>query len=90
MKIELTINADYKRELYLHDNSDELKNELLSVIERFIGKNVSIDYKQEDAQIDAMSGEIVNYNPYPIKRQYNYKYDKEYMSLQREIPVIVL
>lgn len=90
MKIGITINADYGKELYLHENSDKLKSELLSVVERFIGKDVDIDYEQEEAQIDAMTSEVVNHNPYSIKRQFNYKYDKEHMPLQRDIPVFVL
>ena len=90
MKIGININTDYEKELYLHENSEKLKNELLSVIERFIGNDVYIEYEQEDAQIDAMSGEVVNYNPYPIKRQFNYEYDKQHMPLQREIPILVL
>lgn len=90
MKIGITINADYGKELYLHENSDKLKNELLDVIEKFVGKDTYIDFEQEDAQIDAMTGEVVNYNPYPIQRQFNYEYDKEHIPLQREIPVVVL
>lgn len=90
MKIGITINADYCKELYLHENSNELKDELLSVIERFIGKDIRVDYKQEEAQIDIANGKVVNYNPYTIKRQFDYKYDKECMSLQREVPVLVL
>lgn len=67
MKIELIINADYNKELYLHRNSDKLKEELLSTIKQFIGKDVQVDYYKEDAQIDSATGEVVNYNPYPPK-----------------------
>lgn len=71
MKIGITINADYGKELYLHENSEKLKSELLGVVEQFIGEDTCIDYEQEDAQIDAMTGEVVNYNPYPIQRQFS-------------------
>lgn len=90
MKIEITINADYGKELYLHENADILKSELLGVIERFVGKNVSIDYNQEDAQIDAMTNEVVNYNPYPLQKQFNYEYDREHMPLQRERDILII
>ena len=90
MKIEIIIHADHGKEAYLHENSDRLKDELLCVIEKFVGKDAYVDYAQEDAQIDVMTGDIINHNPYPIQRQFDCKYDKEHMSLQREVPVLVL
>lgn len=90
MKIGITINADYGKELYLHENSEKLKSELLGVVEQFIGKDTCINYEQEGAQIDVMTGEVVNYNPYLLRRQFNYEYDMENMPLKREIPVVVM
>ncbi len=90
MKIEITINADYGNEVYLQENKDKLENELLNVIEQFVGKNTYIEYECENAQFDMRTGELVNYNPHPIQRQFNSQYDKEHTSLKQEIPVFVL
>jgi len=89
MKIVIVINADYNGELYLHSTSDKLKNEILRVIEKYVEKGTIIDYGQEYAQIDTMTGETVNQNPYPIQRQFNSTYDKENEPLYREIKVII-
>lgn len=68
MKIEITIDADYGSELYLYNNSDKLKSELKNTINQFLRNKLSIDIKCECAEIDAASGKLVNYNPYPPKR----------------------
>lgn len=90
MKINLTIEADYNTELYLHENSHKLKNSILDAIEQFTGKNTVIHYDYEYAQVDAAMGGLVNYNPYPIERQFNSEYDKEHQPLEKHIPIIVL
>lgn len=87
MKIELVINANLKQELYLHENSSELKNRLLNVIEQFVGKDIYVEYQQEHAQIDSATGETVNYNPYPAK--FHYEEDSE-NYLQKRYPLIVV
>lgn len=88
MKIELIINADFNKELFLHENSDELKDKLLNVIEQFVGKDTCVDYYQEDAQIDAVTGNVVNYNPYPFK--FHYKEDLDINYLAAKHPVIIV
>ena len=89
IKIEITINANHDSELHLCENSDKLKSELLNIIRQFVGKDSYIEYTQEHAQIDAATGEVVNHNPYPIKRHYNYEYDKEHQPLKQETPVVI-
>jgi hypothetical protein len=81
MKITITINTDYNTEKYLHNVSDRLENELLNIIDQFVGTDVDVDYEQKFAEVDAATGEVVNYNPYSFERQFNSKYDKEHMSL---------
>ena len=88
MKIELIINADFNKELFLHENSDELKGELLNVIERFVGKDVRVDYYQEDAQIDTDTGNVVNYNPYPLKFHYKEDLDVNYLAAKHSVIIV--
>ena len=88
MKIELIINADFNKELYLHENSDKLKNELLNTIAQFVGKDVYVDYYQEDAQIDFPTGDIVNYNPY--RPEFHYKEDLDIHYLAAKHPIIII
>ena len=90
MKIELIIDADYNEELYLQKISDKLKEELLNTIEQFIGKDVQVDYYQEDAQIDSATGEVVNYNPYPPKFKYKTDiYDGvPYLAMKHEFIIL--
>ena len=91
MNINISINrisADLATEVYLKNNSYELEMKLLDVIHDFIGRNVSIEYKQEFAQIDVATGNIVDDNYYPINYQYNERHDIEYEPLSITFPTV--
>ena len=67
MRIEITINADYNRELHLIKNLKNVKDELSNTLVQFVGKDTLIDFDTKEAEIDVATGELVNYNPYPAK-----------------------
>ena len=75
MKIEITINADYTGELNLIKKLENVKNELSNTLYQFVSKDTVIEFETKEAEIDVVTGELVNYNPYPVKF-YNFVEDE--------------